>query len=426
MGKGAGAMNHQESSEEIKEDIQETRRDMGRKIDAIQEQLNPDNLKAKARDVVNEFATATAESISEYVRTNARDLAYSVTDVVKHNPVPAALIGLGLGWILVESLSSDKRSSAPYRSTQGQSVPIYPYRGGYGRSGEYDSTNRFTSGNADEQSYAERVSESVKNAADTVQTKAQQWVDQTRDRVSDATSHAQWEAQRWGGQGRQTAVDAQNRFSDWQQQGRHYAEQAGDRAQEVASQAASYVGQAAGDARTYIQETAEQVGSYAQGVGEQAQHYAQEAGRQARDYAHAAGGQVQRSIEENPLVFGAVTLAVGTAIGLMLPQTRRENEWIGPVRDQIADTTRAAASDVVRHAQEAVEEVRPELERTVQKVANVLQETGQNVVEELKQAGKTALEDTQETTEHAKEVAKQKIKEAQGDLKQRLEGGQES
>ncbi len=40
-------------------------------------------------------------------------------------------------------------------------------------------------------------------------------------------------------------------------------------------------------------------------------------------------------IEQQPLVLGAIGLAVGALVGAMLPRTRMEDEYLGEARDQI-------------------------------------------------------------------------------------------
>src|SRR5690606_24889359 len=79
---------------------------MGAKIDRIGERLSPEQLKQQAQESMNEMMTDTANRISAYVRENQRELSDSLVHTLKHNPVPTALIGLGLGWLLVESFST--------------------------------------------------------------------------------------------------------------------------------------------------------------------------------------------------------------------------------------------------------------------------------------------------------------------------------
>ncbi|MEZ4711739.1 MAG: DUF3618 domain-containing protein [Caldilineaceae bacterium] len=414
-------MTNHASSEDIREDIQETRRDMGRKIDTIQDRLSADNLKAQAREVVNEFATATADSVSEYVRENAPDIGYTLIDAIKKNPLPSALVGLGLGWLFIESMSSDQESSARRRITRYNGDPAFRHGMGYG----YSTPNRQTHDPSNKESMGQKVGNSLRNAAENVQAKAEEWTEQTREWAGETVQEAQWRTRQMQDearlQGHLASMETQDRAAQWRAQGSRYAQQAGHEAGHYASQAAEYAGQSAESVRDYARDTAGQVGAYAHQLGHQAQSYTQDAGAYVRDRAYDAGVQVEHAIEENPLTFGAIALAVGAAVGLMLPQTRRENRWLGPMSDQLADSARGAASDVMHRAQEAIDEVRPDLERTAQKVVNDLQETSDKVTEDVKQAAKSAMDDAKQATQHAQEVASQKAQKAQDDVKERAE-----
>ena len=56
------------------------------------------------------------------------------------------------------------------------------------------------------------------------------------------------------------------------------------------------------------------------------------------------GRTVQRSLEDNPIAFGAAALLAGVAIALALPATRQERQLLGDAHDQFMDK----AQDVCR------------------------------------------------------------------------------
>ena len=49
-------------------------------------------------------------------------------------------------------------------------------------------------------------------------------------------------------------------------------------------------------------------------------------------------------MEHNPLAVGAVAMAVGAAVGLALPETRREQELMGDARDRVVDNAKSMAN----------------------------------------------------------------------------------
>src|SRR5690606_37780038 len=111
--------------------------------------------------------------------------------------------------------------------------------------------------------------------------------------------------------------------------------------------------------------------------------------RRARWEAQRRGEQAMRNLEDNPMTYGALALAAGAALALLLPQTRQENRYFGEVRDELMDEVRTRGQEVMEtakvHAQQVVEEVRPELEDKARKI-----------VEDVKQTGKEALKDAAE------------------------------
>ena len=52
-------------------------------------------------------------------------------------------------------------------------------------------------------------------------------------------------------------------------------------------------------------------------------------------------------IEENPLAVGAVALAVGAAVGFAIPLTKKENEYMGELRDNVVEKAQTTAQDAI-------------------------------------------------------------------------------
>ena len=409
-------MSYQEQSEEIRSEIEETRRGMSEKINEIQDRFSPENLKAQASAAANEFATATAESVTEYFRNNSAELSKTVVDVIKRNPIPAALVLAGLGWMVVKSLSDDNSgtyadfpltSSRSYQNQREQYAPNYENRSSaYWRKSE--SLRRRPNNSP---SLTEKVSGMVSGAAHAVQDKAQEWTHKAGEQVNEMMERNEKPSSNWDQPGwNQSDVNRpewKRQSERYAQQGVRYAQQVGTDAQDYASEAMDTVEQTMTDTRNAMRQSAEQAGSYVQ-----------QAGRQAQEVTNSMGSQVQRTLEENPLIFGAVTLAVGTAIGLMLPQTRSENRLLGSMSDQVRDNTQAAASNMMQRAQETFEEVRPELERTAQNVVGNLQEAAQNVGNELKQQGKSVVQEVQNRGEKVQDDLSQEGQKIQDDVAQ--------
>jgi hypothetical protein len=71
--------------------------------------------------------------------------------------------------------------------------------------------------------------------------------------------------------------------------------------------------------------------------------------------------------EEQPVVLGAIGLALGAAIGAVLPSTRTENRYLGPTSDALKGQVKSAAHREYEHvkdvAGEAYEEVKEDLDK---------------------------------------------------------------
>jgi len=142
-----------------------------------------------------------------------------------------------------------------------------------------------------------------------------------------------------------------------------------------------------GNAVRSVEEGASHLAHQAQGtahdVGESVSHLAHDAGHrvaevagEARDAAMQLAGQAnmrgrrvvrgagrqimraERGIEgtmrENPLVLGAVAIAIGAAIGLALPSSHIEDEWMGDAKERLVRRAEETASEAIHGVEGAV------------------------------------------------------------------------
>ena len=90
-------------------------------------------------------------------------------------------------------------------------------------------------------------------------------------------------------------------------------------------------------------------------VGVRTRQAASRAQQQIGQYSRQAKSQLQYWMEQNPLAVGAVAMAVGAAVGLALPETRREQELMGDARDRMVDNAKSMANTAVDRATEAAQ-----------------------------------------------------------------------
>jgi ElaB/YqjD/DUF883 family membrane-anchored ribosome-binding protein len=94
-----------------------------------------------------------------------------------------------------------------------------------------------------------------------------------------------------------------------------------------------------------------------------------------REQMYRTRGTLTHVLEEQPLVVGAIGLAVGAVLGASLPSTRREDELMGGTRD-----------DMMHSARDAVGEQAEALKESAQRIAET---AGQEAGRRTQEAGMT-------------------------------------
>ncbi len=107
-----------------------------------------------------------------------------------------------------------------------------------------------------------------------------------------------------------------------------------------------WVHQAAGAARGALRSVRDTGGEMVERAGQ----YVEYAGR-AKEQAGYVGGSLRSVFERNPLLIGVVGVMSGAALALLLPATKREQEWLGKTREELwnkAEEIGHEAADRVR------------------------------------------------------------------------------
>ncbi len=112
----------------------------------------------------------------------------------------------------------------------------------------------------------------------------------------------------------------------------------------------------AAQAPVSVSDAAEKVGT----ISGQVQVAAGNLGSQVKTSAQQGAGWFSMTLQENPLVIGAMALVAGLGLGLAVPETSYENKALGKTRDQLLDKATEAATDLTQKvttvAQSAVHE----------------------------------------------------------------------
>jgi hypothetical protein len=106
----------------------------------------------------------------------------------------------------------------------------------------------------------------------------------------------------------------------------------------------------------YGAELASDEGVISQGY-DRASSMAHEARDRARETARRARSGFANLLESNPLMVGAAAMAVGATIGLALPETERENEWMGEAKDNLIERAQDVARSTVTEVRQAAGDI---------------------------------------------------------------------
>jgi ElaB/YqjD/DUF883 family membrane-anchored ribosome-binding protein len=293
--------------EQIRMQIEQTRDEMSETIDAIQERLNPRNLVEQAKDSVREATVGKVKEMAHNVSDTASGMADTTMEAagdlaerVKENPWPAVLLGLGAAWLLLRN--GDGGSQHYARGVSAPPVPRYPRRtdGGVIQIVRENPVPAALAG-IGVGMLAMKAREGSRSPYQAVPR-----TDWRRPSSYPATGYQTPSQQATGSSGQvgEQVADSYNR------------------AKQTVSDAAERAQDAAGESF------------------EAAQQKVSEFSSQARDYS-------ADMLNRNPLLVGAAALLAGAAVGLSLPETESENQFMGEAREGLVERAQEAAHAAV-------------------------------------------------------------------------------
>lgn len=282
-----------QTPEEIERDIEREREAMRANINTLQRKFSMDGI---------------MNDVSDMLRGRSSDIGRVAKQTLGRNPAAVALIGAGMAWLLLgkgasqgsSGASADRYSFGSSRSGSSHSSTGSRYAmGGSGMEGDdmawlqddWDGEDDWTSSNRDSQGGG--ITGAVKRGASNVMEKAKDAVDAVRDRTSQMTDRLT-----------------------------HGTEGLSDIARDrvVAARRAAY-----------------------------------DAQRSARDTLRKGASAATDAFDNQPLVMGALAMAVGAGIGASLPRTRMEDRTLGSSSNTLVAEAQRIFKEEVHKARQAVE-----------------------------------------------------------------------
>lgn len=256
-----------------------------------------------------------------------------LVDTVRDNPLPLALIGLGLGWLVMTGMRG--RQSEEWHGSQ-----YFGAQEGLGY-GHTEASRQEAMRRAQESSGSEYGGSYARS---------------TRYGAADS-----YEAMEGGG--RQSIgeraygirQEMAERGRQWRDRASEMGSQMTHRAQEWASSARENITRASGSARAQASQVAE---------------------------------RSLHTFQEHPVMIGSMALLIGAAIGASLPRSRRENELMGRSRDEMMRRAREGGYvDKARHVGErAMEAAREGGEQALHRVADAARDAAGDAVQHVREA----------------------------------------
>jgi hypothetical protein len=103
-----------DSPEEIRSHIEKTRSELGETIDAMADRLNPTALKEQTKDAIRDATLGKAEETLNDAAEAAKGVTASMRRTIQENPIPAALAGIGIGWLVMKGRQARTNSGSQH------------------------------------------------------------------------------------------------------------------------------------------------------------------------------------------------------------------------------------------------------------------------------------------------------------------------
>jgi hypothetical protein len=350
------------SSEQIRRDIRHTRGEMDETVDALEHRLRPRHL---IDDLLESFRSSGGGGGSGATES-FKNAGHQVLDKLKQHPMPAALIGAGIVWLMLDDDGRARRddyrprkwdvpaySGSYVDARTGRPYDIEGYGEGFGRhegaQGSQEGGPSMTEQAADKLSGA---AESVKGAAQSAAEKAGEWTGAARNAASSAARAT-----------RGYASTTSDQLSRGYETGKHYVARGMDEYPLAMGAAAMALGVLGGlclpRSRVedrYLGDTADEVKARAGELGRDAVEAGRELGRQvagtAKDEAARQGLEPGSIAEKVKRVAGDVkeTLADSAKREGIDPQTLKHKGQ--QVAERTKETAKETAKDGARRTKE--------------------------------------------------------------------------
>lgn len=296
------AISTEKTSADIQREIDEDRQRIGDRIDAIQDRMSAGQL--------------VDEVLSYAKRSGGGEYVSNLGEAVKANPLPVALIGVGLAWLMAKQGVATPGDRSTHHH---EPYPLYTVDGPVRRLGpvELSAGDRYSH-------FSDDTGIRLKALTDESGRRAGHFVDEA------GKSY------------------------------RGFADRSGRRIEHIVDESGSALDAALGwasDGWDKIRHTAtdarDRTSRFASGVA----HSSSAAAGSIRDQTGAMNEAILKHFRDQPLVGGALAFAVGAAIGAALPSSDTEDRVFGDAADKVKDEAADRAASLADRGSEVASQV---------------------------------------------------------------------
>ena len=173
----------------LRAEIRDTRDRVGETLEQIGERLNPQHIKEQVTEHVRDATIGKvgnmARSAADRVEETVGETRSTIVETIRQNPIPAAMVGLGLGWLFMNRRQGP--TTGPYRD------PRYEYARPVYRSDSYDE---FAARNAEGGGAVDRARERASELGRDVKETAGDLAHRAQEAASTVADRTRYQARR--------------------------------------------------------------------------------------------------------------------------------------------------------------------------------------------------------------------------------------
>lgn len=319
------AYDEQKSSADLQREIEMQRARVENTIDQIQEKLSPGQL-------VDELLAYTKGGGGEFISSLQRN--------VTANPLPVALLGVSVAWLMAKPAGSPEASTI--RADRHWDDSINRSRGyTSGTDGDFDEYEKYpvTTISGDSLQRLGHTSDEHGNTYSEF--------------ADDAGKKFKALSDEGGKRAGHFVDEAGNRFKGFTNAAGHRVDQFRDEAGNLLDEATGWASHTWQKAREKLQDTRDAMDSQTSAGRDRVA----QAGDAVRDQIDNLNQTVLNQFRDQPLVGGALAFALGAALGSALPHTPQEDALMGEAADALKSKVGETAAEVYEEGKEKAADI---------------------------------------------------------------------